>query len=344
MRILSLLAIVIAAISAITAGLLYESPHGKDFKVSCSQCHSSKDWTLDREIYSFDHSTTKMPLLGQHVDTDCKMCHPTLVFSEAKTECIDCHQDIHEGTVGADCKNCHTPNFWLVENTTKIHQQSRFPLVGAHKAVDCFECHKTETFLRFEVLGTECVNCHNDNFLATTQPNHVTAGYSTQCEECHTIFSNEWKGSGFSHNFFPLTQGHDINDCLKCHEMGNYANVNKECVSCHQTDFNNTTNPNHQTLNFSTNCSECHSLSLDWKPAHYKQHDALSFPIYTGKHNGEWDECTECHTDASNYKVFTCIDCHEHNKKDMDNEHDEESKYQYNSAACFKCHPKGYAD
>ncbi|MBK9391096.1 MAG: hypothetical protein IPN68_13235 [Bacteroidetes bacterium] len=71
-------------------------PHGADFKISCSQCHSSSGWTIDKKNYSFDHNTTNLPLTGQHTDVDCKQCHKTLVFSEAKSECIACHNDIHQ--------------------------------------------------------------------------------------------------------------------------------------------------------------------------------------------------------------------------------------------------------
>lgn len=465
-----------------------KSPHGATFKVSCKVCHSTKGWKLDKEIYSFNHDSTKMPLIGQHNMVECRKCHPTLVFSEAKKECSQCHTDVHESTVGKDCKLCHTPHSWLVNNSTRIHQQSRFPLVGVHATVDCSQCHKSETFNRFDVLGTDCYNCHKEEYNATTQPNHISSGYSTQCVDCHSVFSKEWIGTGFNHNFFPLTQGHalssctqchtsgnpgkisnecvschqadynastnpnhsiaqfstnctmchttapgwkpatfnhskfpltqghniddctkchingnystttsdcvschqtdynstsnpshsvlnfpknciechttapgwkpatfshskfpltqghDIDDCTKCHINGNYTTTTSECVSCHQTNYNNTKNPIHSVLNFSKNCTECHTTTPGWKPASYKQHDALSFPIYSGKHRGEWSSCTDCHTNVSNYKVFSCINCHEHNKTDMDRKHNGEGGYSYNSAACLKCHPRGSGD
>ena len=320
------------------------SPHGASFKVSCNVCHSAKSWDIDKEIYSFDHGLTEMPLVGQHTKIDCKKCHPTLVFSEAKKECSECHTDVHESTVGKDCNRCHTPHSWLVNNITKIHQQSRFPLVGVHSNVDCYQCHKSETFHRFEVLGTECFNCHSEEYAATTEPNHVINGYSTQCENCHSVFSKEWKGAGFNHSFFPLTQGHAINDCIRCHVNGKYTDTSGDCFSCHQSDYSNTANPGHLALSFSENCAECHTTNPGWKPANFKQHDAMSFPIYSGKHQGEWDNCTDCHSNTGNYKVFSCLDCHEHNKSEMDNEHEGESGYSYNSTACLNCHPRGSGD
>jgi len=144
-----------------------------------------------------------------------------------------------------------------------------------------------------------------------------------------------------NHTKFPLTQGHNISDCAKCHINGNYSNVSTDCKSCHQKDYNATTNPVHSTLAFSTTCTECHTTAPGWKPAKYTQHDALSFPIYSGKHQGQWNSCTDCHSNASNYKEFNCLNCHAHNKTDMDDKHKGESGYAYISASCLNCHPKG---
>jgi len=105
-------------------------------------------------------------------------------------------------------------------------------------------------------------------------------------------------------------------------------------------DYNDASNPDHNDLAFSTNCTDCHTTSPDWKPARFDEHDAL-FPIYSGTHNGEWNTCAECHTTSGNYGLFSCIDCHEHNQGDTDNEHDEVSGYTYSSLACFECHPTG---
>jgi hypothetical protein len=68
----------------------------------------------------------------------------------------------------------------------------------------------------------------------------------------------------------------------------------------------------------------------------------MYFPIYSGKHKNEWDQCNECHTNPSNYAVFTCIECHEHNNQnDVDNDHNGVNDYVYESSACLSCHPDG---
>ncbi len=319
-------------------------PHGNDFKISCSQCHSSAGWHLDKKIYSFDHNMTRLPLKGQHLEVDCRSCHKSLIFKEAKAECNECHTDIHQATVGQECSRCHTPTSWLVSNITEIHQSGRFPLLGAHKTADCRECHKSENLVRFDVPGIDCIDCHKADFETTTKPDHRQAGFSENCIECHSINSFQWAGAGFSHNFFPLTGGHSQPVCTDCHKTGNYTSLSKECYSCHQPAYTNTVNPNHTSLGFPVTCELCHTTEPGWKPASYKEHDSKSFPIYSGKHKGEWDACTDCHTNVTNYIVFSCLNCHEHNKTSMDNKHEGRSGYSYDSAACYRCHPRGVAD
>jgi hypothetical protein len=321
-----------------------DSPHGPGFKESCIQCHSSEGWEFNKAIYSFDHSKTRMALTGQHSDVDCRKCHLTLVFNEAKSECNNCHADLHQATTGLDCERCHTPVSWLVSNITELHQRSRFPLLGAHRIADCTDCHKSETAVRFDVPGVECVDCHRAEYLATTNPNHAEAGFSEDCSSCHPVNSVEWKGSGFNHGFFPLVQGHDGLICSACHKTSSYADVSPDCVSCHQTDFDASSNPNHASLNFPVTCALCHTLAPGWKPASYKDHDSKSFPIYSGRHNGTWNTCAECHANPTNYAQFTCLTCHEHNKTSMDNAHREEGDYSYESTQCLRCHPRGNSD
>ena len=400
MRILSLL---VLGLFIVFFNQQPKSPHGADFKVSCSTCHSSKGWQLDTAIYSFDHNRTKLALTGQHTEVNCRQCHVSLVFSEARTECNECHPDIHQSTTGPDCGRCHTSASWLVNNITEIHQASRFPLLGAHKTADCTDCHKSETQVRFDVAGVNCIDCHRANYMSTTSPNHTESGFSEDCSSCHPINSFQWAGAGFNHNIFPLnlghsglsctlchttsnfadasplcyschqnkylattnpnhtasnfptaceichslkpgwtpasfdhgsfplTLGHSMVACADCHINGNYKSTSTDCYSCHQAKYNATTNPNHQTLSFSTSCEICHSTNPGWKPAKYTQHDSQFFPIYSGRHNGTWDLCSDCHTDQNSYALFNCIVCHP-------NAH---SGKNYTNAQCYNCHPKG---
>jgi len=318
-----------------------QNPHGKTLQFSCTDCHTTEEWSFSAATASFSHDSTGYRLEGQHVYTGCKACHTSLVFSEAKTNCMDCHTDMHNNTVGQDCAECHTQNSWIVSNTTEIHQNVGFPLLGAHNYADCASCHTSVSRLEFPPLGIDCIDCHRDDYQSTTKPNHMEAGLSTNCIECHKVEAFEWTLTGFNHDFFPLTKGHQINDCAVCHTSGFFEPVSTECISCHQQDFNAASNPSHQGSGFSTNCTECHSTEPGWTPAEFKDHDAAYFPVYSGEHRGEWKNCTDCHIQSGNYSLFSCIDCHEHNRSDMDKEHGGINGYSFNSMACFACHPSG---
>jgi nitrate/TMAO reductase-like tetraheme cytochrome c subunit len=248
---------------------------------------------------------------------------------------------MHSNTVGPDCAKCHTPETWIIENVTRIHLESRFPLSGAHAIADCASCHPSVSTLKFEALGVDCVSCHRKDFLSAKNPDHQAAGYSTNCSECHRATAYGWKSGDFEHPNFPLTGVHSI-ACEKCHTGGTFGKLPSDCFSCHEKDFNSTQNPNHVQLDFSHQCDQCHSTQTDWKDARVADHDQRFFPIYSGTHGGVWNKCNECHVNQDNYAQFSCIDCHEHsNKSETDRDHDEEAGYEYNSVACYGCHPKG---
>ena len=91
---------------------------------------------------------------------------------------------------------------------------------------------------------------------------------------------------------------------------------------------------------FPTDCTACHSQNT-WTPSTFN-HDDMYFPIYSGRHEGEWNLCSDCHFNPNNYSLFSCIDCHEHdNQSQVDDDHQGVSGYQYNSNACYDCHPTG---
>ncbi|MCB0564636.1 MAG: hypothetical protein KDD01_09710 [Phaeodactylibacter sp.] len=320
-----------------------QSPHGPDLKVNCGDCHSAFSWEIEvgRDTAFFDHNQTAFPLAGQHAWVDCRDCHQSLVFPEASPECISCHTDMHRTTAGSDCARCHTSENWLVDNITELHYDNGFPLMGAHAALSCDECHLSESGLEFYRIGNDCMNCHLDDFNATTEPNHRDANFSTDCTQCHTIDGFDWSSQFINHDFFPLSKGHEISDCTQCHTGGSFSNTPTDCVACHQSDYDSALNPNHQEANFPVSCTDCHTTDVGWMPAAYTQHDPL-FPIFSGKHRGEWNDCVDCHISPGNFMVFSCIDCHEHNNPSaLANKHDEVANYRFESNACYDCHPRG---
>jgi hypothetical protein len=211
---------------------------------------------------------------------------------------------------------------------------SAFPLKGKHQTAVCTDCH---TGGQYSGLSPECFSCHQEEYNGASDPNHQQAGFSTDCVPCHGTEAVTWSGAVFDHNqFFRLQGAHTNLDCNACHVQG--YDLPSDCYGCHRQDYENARDPNHQTAGFPTNCETCHfSTHVTWGQAVFDH----QFPITSGDHSNL--SCTDCHLTA-NYQVFSCIDCHEHNKADMDDEHGDVNGYSYNSQACYSCHPSGKED
>jgi hypothetical protein len=326
----------------ITQQMLAQSPHGKNFAIDCATCHHPENWSYQQNKATFSHDSTAFPLIGQHKDLDCRSCHQTLAFNQAQSNCISCHADIHQQTVGNDCARCHTPQSWIVEDVTQMHENVAFPLMGVHANINCNDCHQSETNVRFSPTGVTCIDCHRADYVNTKKPDHVKNNFSNDCAMCHGLNGSAWSTDIIDHSFFPLEQGHKIDDCKACHLAEDYSIISAECISCHQNDFNGTQNPNHAMSGFSNNCIECHTISPGWKPVTFTDHDGRFFPIYSGKHKGVWNDCVECHANTNDFSSFTCVGCHKN--PETDDVHDGISGYSYTDNACLGCHPTGDAD
>ncbi|MFA5834769.1 MAG: hypothetical protein WDA22_14930 [Bacteroidota bacterium] len=254
-------------------------------------------------------------------------------------------QQSPHGLLKEECSACHGTASWkeLAQPMRFNHSTTAYPLRGQHQSAECIDCHTT---LRFAGTLKNCYSCHQKEFQSTAQPNHVRAGFSTECERCHSIDAQSWRNS-FDHNKvdFPLRGAHEGVACTQCHLNETFRGVPVQCYVCHQQEYLATTDPNHQTAKFPTNCETCHR-ALTWKPASLFPHESY-FPISSGSTHrpGRWNNCGDCHTNSANYAQFECINCHEHNKSSMDKEHlGEVSGYVYQSSACYRCHPRGEED
>jgi len=322
--------IVLALLLAVS--VFAQSPHGDNFNIDCSECHNAADWKVSPNKVQFDHSKTNFPLVGQHQTISCRNCHETLKFNTNKTDCISCHTDIHQGTVGKDCAKCHTPKSWMVEDINGLHQKSRFPLVGNHLIADCQQCHTRYTDLYFEPLNIDCYSCHANDYNSTTNPNHQSAGFAIDdCQNCHDLTSSSWATVNVVHDFFPLVGGHAISDCFQCHTQGgDFKGLSTECISCHQNDYNATTDPNHVQNNYPTDCTQCHTI-YGWSPASF-DHNSTLFPL-TGKHTTV--DCQECHTSGYTGTPMDCYSCH---RQDFENAEDPNHVAGNYSTNCTDCH------
>jgi hypothetical protein len=196
-------------------GLLYQqkhldqsciSCHKKDDKhkgqlgTRCDTCHDERAW----KGIPFDHNKSRFPLTGAHIKVDCKACHKTPAFKDAKMDCYSCHKDplpdrpktsgdVHKGTLGQLCNTCHNTRSW--DSWDFDHDQTSFKLRGKHVKVACADCH-TRPMKR--VIGKLipariCANCH-------MQDDVHRGGFGVRCERCHV--DTDWRtvrpGSGLS--------------------------------------------------------------------------------------------------------------------------------------------------
>ena len=317
-----------------------QPPHdATGYSTTCATCHNTSAWLGA----VFNHSATRFPLTGAHLATSCAGCHADGVYRGKSMECLSCHQADYTGTtkpphgssgIGTTCTSCHTTTAWA--GGTYDHNVTSFPLTGAHRAASCAGCHADGVYNGKSIA---CLSCHQADYTATTQPPHGSSGIGTTCSTCHT--TTAWLPGSFNHSAttFPLTGAHTTTACLACHGDGVYRGKSTACASCHQTDYNQTTNPNHAAASFPTTCASCHTTTT-WLGATFN-HDGQYFPIYSGKHRGKWSSCATCHTSPTNFKVFTCLTCHEHNQTSMDDKHKGRAGYKYDSQSCYACHPRG---
>jgi hypothetical protein len=302
-----------------------------NYNHQCSICHSTASWSSA----AFDHSVTKFNLTGAHVATPCTSCHINNNFQLSYTSCYMCHQPDFQkasnpnhaaGNFAHLCDQCHTTSVW--SPSTFNHATTSFPLVGAHQSVACVSCHINNVFAG---LHQNCIDCHQSDFNAAPNPNHVAGGFSTACTTCHSM--NGWSTTSFNHSTtkFPLTGKHTAVQCQTCHTGGNYLLTFMNCFQCHQSDFNQASNPNHLAGNFGHTCDQCHTTTV-WSPSTFN-HGMTTYPL-VGAH--QTVQCASCHVN----NVFAglhrnCFDCHQADFNGTNNPNHVSGGF---SITCTTCH------
>ncbi len=302
-------------------------PHRTQLGADCEQCHDEMSWSPNGIIEQ--HASTELPLMGGHLAAPCEACHPGSDHGEFRGTpalCEICHAgdaarasapDHLSSGLTSDCGRCHTPFGWQGAG----FEHDFFALVGGHAGHACERCHVGG---QFAGTSSACFSCHSQDYAAA--PGH--ANYSTQCQDCHDIYS--WGSASIDHSFFPLSGGHAVPGCQDCHLPGTYSGLSPTCISCHLSDFNGA--PDHVALSFPQDCEQCHSIN-NWN-ANFS-HD---FPL-SGPHNRD---CTDCHISGTT-STFSCYGtCHKHTVNKCADIHSGVSGYSYSFPACVNCHPNGH--
>jgi hypothetical protein len=237
---------------------------------TCAQCHLTTTFS-DRAQTGFDHTRwTGFDLIGAHLQSACETCHERAHepdphgrrFGRVEQQfgsvqgCASCHRDPHGGqfdTPGSPsavdgktgCARCHSEvSFRAVTGDFDHRRWTGFPLRGAHKPLDCAECHAPtqsdphgRTWGR--AAGQACNDCHADphggQFLVEGR---------IDCARCHTANSS-FEELAFDHEKdarFALGEAHAPVACSACHpttrlgdglEGPRYRPLKMECADCH---------------------------------------------------------------------------------------------------------------
>jgi len=346
--------------------------HQSTLSTNCLNCHNQDAF---KPATLFDHNNSAYKLQGKHQEVSCEKCHKIELKNGDKFQqfkgvayqnCTNCHQDTHENRFGNDCLKCH--NYFSFKSTSNTlnnfnHNQTKYPLKGAHQNVDCKECHKTNYTASLKY--GKCTDCHSDYH----EGQLLKPGLKMDCSDCHSV--NNFTSTNFTiekHNTtkFQLEGAHLAVPCFLCHkttEKWNFRNLGNTCSDCHKNIHDTYFDKKYMPDN---DCKICHSVDIwsDIKFDHAKteynlegKHKEASCRDCHFKESVEgkqqqfrWEEntCTNCHLDQ-HYGQFdnngntTCSDCHtfenwqpslfDHNQTrfKLDGEH--------RDVSCIKCHP-----
>lgn len=310
----------------------------------CRPCHAESGW-IPARFGVPEHASTKFPLRGRHEKVECGQCHyagdarsgsrGSVNYHPESASCKFCHKDVHGGQFAAPphenrCERCHLETSWLATTyTVREHQQSRYPLHGAHAAVPCAECHKKEGPGRvFRIAQPSCQLCHADphgrrgEVLAPAGP--LRAAAQRGCESCHETQSwRETKSFDHDHTEFPLAGKHRGVTCRGCHKPAMaagrrqivFADAPRQCGECHEDPHDGQFRAGAGGAPAQADCARCHTAS-NWQPTRFDHSLHSSFAL-DGAHRAV--PCRMCHASrqAGGRRVIQyrptprrCQECH----------------------------------
>jgi hypothetical protein len=311
----------------------------------CSACHTVESFKPSTFTVK-EHAATKYPLEGKHVPVACAKCHLTkgakgedTLFKIVETECKDCHEDIHKGQFAGvpllnRCESCHNlQGFKPARFSLARHKETRFPLIGAHMAVVCADCHKPEQTsspspVKYRFEDRSCTACHQDphngQFRARMETRR-TDGTVAGCEACHTTAT--WKElNRFDHSKteFPLFGAHRGVACGDCHRPPalettlknvDFRGAPKQCSGCHLDPHGS----QFALRKDAADCSGCHN-SARWKPSQFDHDKRTTFALEGAHRNVACDDCHKLTREVARKRVVfykptprECKACHGQN-------------------------------
>ena len=293
----------------------HEDKHEGAFGSNCLNCHSETTFEIDGNAEVLNHNVSRFPLIGAHAQTACEGCHTSdgqFTNIESFNDCLDCHTDYHQGAFAngngeAACDNCHSVyRFLPALFGVNEHEQTTFPLDGAHLAQPCVFCHQEAGIPVYTWESTMCLNCHETTHGQQFQDYRQDDNW---CENCHK--TSAWSDLSFKHGDtnFPLTGKHDELTCVHCHKEHDrviqYEISEKACSDCHSDVHADQFQPK--------NCEYCHTTNY-WNIPKFDHLNLTQYPL-DGHHIQL--KCGECHKYAADIETIRfkplgsrCQDCH----------------------------------
>jgi hypothetical protein len=288
------------------------------FPPSCEACHTVAGWLPA----DFAGHQAVFPLVGAHVEADCDRCHINQRYTGTPTECVGCHLANRDTAAVAHeafpntCQTCHSQTVWRPADYQQ--HDAVWPIVGAHQAAECSQCHINDVFTG---TPTECVGCHLAN-RDNAETDH--SRFPNGCQTCHS--QRAWQPSDYSGHeaVYPLTGAHQVADCDTCHINHVYAGTPTICVGCHLA-ARDATPVDH--ADFPDTCERCHTTAA-WSPADFAGH-AEVFPL-EGQHAVA--ACDTCHINhVYRGTPSTCEGCHLAARAEAEHDH---TRYPDGCAIC----------
>ena len=350
----------------------HTDPHRGSLGKDCLSCHGQTQWS---PAPGFDHARTAYALTGSHRKPACASCHATATVNEGPDgrgglrprwkpvphqDCTPCHRDPHAGRFTGECARCHVTTSWKAVNSKRFdHDQTRYPLRGAHNAVLCDACHSTRlggTRPKF----ARCADCHQDAHagVATVQAKPV------DCAVCHAVTAFEpstWPRAAHQSTRYPLEGAHLQATCASCHTRAPAGAAESaalgsarvrirpssgRCVDCHH-DPHAGRFAEGGARPHPGGCRACHSLA-EFQPSTYdgRAHATGTFPL-EGAHMAV--PCQRCHGELTQPRRGSSLRSGEHRVLRFDDKervcadcHDDAHRGQFRSradhGACEACH------
>ena len=128
------------------------------------------------------------------------------------------------------------------------HNQTGFPLMGTHRALECGDCHRDLQTFKIVPRPTECASCHEADYRSARFP-HAAYGAGRNCQECH--LQDTWVYAHSPYWFNIQTGRHAGIACTTCHKnaqdyreyschechAGHSGDRNGRCLDCHPGGF-----------------------------------------------------------------------------------------------------------